>query len=101
MLRRVEGDERRPSLGELLGLRENQPVVAAIAESEFDGSLLPRDHPPWVKDALSVSQRARELIARLRPAIVRVLSFWDHRFRSAVVGGARISIDPSGSYRAE
>jgi len=30
-----------------------------------------------------------------------VLSFWDHRIRSVLIGGSRVSIDPSGSYRAE
>ena len=102
MLRRVEGDERRgASLGELLGLRQAEPVVAAIPEAEMETALLPRDHPQWVKDALSVSQRAREAIARLKPVVIRILTFWDHRFRSSVVGGARVSIDPSGSYRVE
>ncbi len=102
MLRRIEGDERRgATLGELLGLRRSEPVVAAIPEAEFDTALLPRDHPPWVKDTLSVSQRARELIERLRPIVMRVMTFWDHRLRSSSIGGTRIAIDPSGCYRAE
>ena len=42
-----------------------------------------------------------ELIARLRPVVVKILTFWDHRVRSAWIGGSRVCIDPSGSYRIE
>ena len=102
MLRRVEFEEpRRPSLLELLGLQSARPVVQPLASAEAETSLLPHDHPQWVKDALSVSNRAKELIARLKPIAITVLSFWDHRIRSVLVGGSRVSVDPSGSYRAE
>ena len=103
MLRRVEAQEprRAPSLLELLGLGQTQAVLAPPASAEAETSLLPHDHPQWVKDALSVSNRAKELIARLKPVLITVLSFWDHRIRSAFVGGQRVSVDPSGSYRAE
>ncbi|HTD36190.1 MAG TPA: hypothetical protein VK669_01655 [Candidatus Limnocylindrales bacterium] len=62
-------------------------------------SSLPRDHPAWQRDVLAVSARARELLARLRPVTVRVLTFWDHVLRAIVVGGRRVEVDPSGSYR--
>lgn len=102
MLRRVETDEpRQPSILEALGLGQAQPVVPAVPEAEMETALLPHDHPKWVRDALSASNRAKELIARLKPIAIRVFSFWDHRIRSAFVGGSRVSIDPSGSYRAE
>jgi len=102
VLRRVEGDEQRqPSLLDILGLGQSQPIVPRIAEADMETALLPHDHPKWVKDALSVSNRAKELIGALRPAVIRVLSFWDHRIRSAFIGGSHITIDPSGSYRAE
>jgi hypothetical protein len=102
VLRRVESDEpRQPSILDLLGLRQSQPVVPRIAEAEMETALLPHDHPQWMKDALSVSNRARELISQLKPIVIRVLSFWDHRIRSAIVGGSHVTIDPSGSYRAE
>ena len=102
MLRRVEqnDDLRQPNLLDVLGLRAPQ-AVPHVSQAEMETSLLPHDHPQWVKDALSVSNRAKELIARLKPAVIAVLSFWDHRIRSAFVGGSRVSIDPSGSYRAE
>ncbi|HEV7180603.1 MAG TPA: hypothetical protein VGN11_12085 [Candidatus Baltobacteraceae bacterium] len=101
MLRRIEAEGRSPSLFQALGLASSEPVVAALAESEQEPSLLPHDHPQWVKDALTVSHRAREAIARLRPAAVRILTFWDHRIRSIAVGGGRLSIDASGSYRLQ
>jgi hypothetical protein len=41
------------------------------------------------------------LVARLKPAIVAVLSVWDHRFRSIVVAGRHVRVDPSGSYRSD
>jgi len=99
---RVEREEPGQNpLHELLGLAASEPVVLPAAQAELETTLLPRDHPKWVKDALTVSTRARELIARLKPVAVRILGFWDHRVRAAVVAGMRIAIDPSGSYRAE
>ena len=102
MLRRVEGDEpRQPSLLDVFGLGKAEPIITAVSQAEMETALLPHDHPQWVKDALSVSNRAKELIARLKPVVIAVLTFWDHRIRSVLVGGSRISVDASGSYRAE
>jgi hypothetical protein len=100
MLRRVETDER-PHQPHELASAAPEHIVPALAESEFDGSLLPRDHPKWAKDAFTISQRARELIARLRPVVIRVLTFWDHRIRTALVGGRRVNVDAAGSYRLD
>jgi hypothetical protein len=102
MLRRVDAEDgaaKAPTHAPSPALAAAH-VVPAIAESESE-SLLPRDHPKWARDALTLSQRARELVARLRPVAIRILTFWDHRIRSAFVAGSRISIDPSGSYRME
>lgn len=77
------------------------PVLPLISEDELETPPLPREHPKWVRDAVAVSQRARALILRLRPIIVRVLTFWDHSVRSVLVGGRRLDIDASGSYRLE
>ncbi|HEY2476738.1 MAG TPA: hypothetical protein VGI19_18300 [Candidatus Cybelea sp.] len=99
MLRRIELDENRPALS--AGVETNRPeAVPAVAEAELETELLPHDHPRWVKDAVAVSQRARELIAKLRPVVIKVLAFWDHRFRSIMVGDRRVQVDPSGCYRA-
>ena len=75
------------------------PLAPIVPDAELETPPLPRDLPPWARDAIAVSQRARDLLARIRPAIVRVLTFWDHRVRNAVVAGRRLDIDPSGSYR--
>lgn len=102
MLRPVEHDEPLANpLRDLLGLGASEPIVHGVAQNELETTLLPRDHPRWVKDALTVSSRAREAISRLRPAVVRILGFWDHRVRSATIAGFRVGIDASGSYRAE
>lgn len=65
------------------------------------GNHLPSDHPAWTKDALSLSQRARALLAQLKPVVIRVLTFWDHHVRAILVGGRTLSVDASGSYRLE
>lgn len=101
MLRPVDSEEPRQNpLLTALGLGASEPIVPAVPEADLE-TTLPREHPKWVKDSLSVSTRAKEAIARLRPIAVRILGFWDHRVRSAVVAGLRVAIDPSGSYRAQ
>ncbi len=77
------------------------PILPLIPEDELETPPLPREHPKWVKDAAAVSQRARQIIAHLRPVIIRVLTFWDHHARSIAVGGRELSVDVSGSYRLE
>jgi hypothetical protein len=103
MLRRVDADDQRPQHPALAlaGAGSAEAVVPAVEETENGASLLPRDHPKWVRDAVTISQRARELAAHLRPIAIKILTFWDHRVRSAFIGGNRISIDTSGSYRLE
>ncbi|HUN30338.1 MAG TPA: hypothetical protein VMV65_11080 [Alphaproteobacteria bacterium] len=102
MLRRLDGEEARsPAAQAHAAAVPTEQAVAAVGESSAESSLLPRDHPKWARDAVTVSQRAREIIASLRPIAVRILTFWDHRIRSAVVGARRVTIDPSGSYRID
>jgi hypothetical protein len=101
MLRRIESDENASVLALQVEAGRSEAVVPAVAEGELETALLPRDHPRWVKDAVAVSQRAREIIAKLRPIAIRVLSFWDHRIRSIVVGNVCVSVDPSGCYRVD
>ncbi|MBV9333496.1 MAG: hypothetical protein JO146_05780 [Candidatus Eremiobacteraeota bacterium] len=72
-----------------------------VPDGELETPLSPHDRPRWVRDAVAVSQRARELIARLRPVAVRVLSFWDHRIRAIVVGECCVRVDASGCYRID
>jgi hypothetical protein len=101
MLRRVDLEESTAALPLQVGATRSEAVVPVVAETELETTLLPHDQPRWVKDAIAVSQRARELIANLRPVAVRVLSFWDHRIRSIVVGDWCVSVDASGCYRIE
>ena len=77
------------------------PVLPFVPDDELETPPLPREHPKWVKDAVAVSQRARQLIARLPAVLVRVLTFWDHRMRGIVVGGRELTVDISGSYRLD
>ncbi len=99
-LRRVDGERDAP---QFRGLESAQThaIVTAADEAEHDAPRLPHDHPQWVKDALSVSSRARSLIATLRPLLIRVTTFWDHRVRSITIGPHRLTIDPCGSYRCD
>jgi len=101
VLRRVELEETAAALPLQVGASRSEPIVPAVAEGELETSLQPHDQPRWVRDAVAISQRAREVIARLRPAAVRVLSFWDHRIRSIAVEGRLVRVDASGCYRVE
>jgi hypothetical protein len=100
VLRRIELDETPAALSARLEAGRSEAIVPAVAEAELETALLPQDHPRWVRDAVAVSQRGRELIAKLRPVIVHVLSFWDHQVRSIMVGNRCLQVDPSGCYRA-
>jgi len=101
MLRRLELEEGAAALPLQIGANRSEAIVPAVADGELETALLPHDQPRWVKDAVAVSQRAREVIARLRPAAVHVLSFWDHRIRAIVVGDRSVRVDASGCYRTE
>ena len=74
------------------------PALVADVDAELHATL-PRDHPAWQRDILSVSARARAVLAALRPVVVRALTFWDHVVRSASVCTRCLEIDPSGCYR--
>jgi hypothetical protein len=101
MLRRIELEETSATVPSQVGPSRSEAVVPVVADAELETALLPHDQPRWVKDAVAVSQRAREIIAKLRPAAVNVLSFWDHRIRAIVVGDRHVQIDASGCYRAD
>jgi hypothetical protein len=101
VLRRVESDELSSALGATTATRASEPVVAALAEADLDAGQLPNDHPHWVRDAVAISRAARDLVARLKPIVVRVLTIWDHGVRCIAIGGRRVGVDASGSYRIE
>jgi hypothetical protein len=98
MLRRVEPDDRPQHVPPRVAV-EPECVVPPVGDTDLGASLLPRDHPKWHADALTISQRARELIARLQPVAIRILTFWDHRVRSIRIGSTRLGVDAAGSYR--
>ncbi|MEO6834799.1 MAG: hypothetical protein ABI231_02685 [Candidatus Tumulicola sp.] len=101
MLRRIEPDEAAAATRMPVGTAPSDPIVPVVAEAELETTGLPHDHPSWVRDAIAVSARARELIWRFKPAVVAVMSVWDHRLRSIVIGDRRVRVDPSGCYRAD
>lgn len=75
--------------------------VALDPDDRYGGNALPSDHPKWMKDTLSISQRARALLVRLKPVALRAIAYWEHRVRSIAIGGRNLSVDPSGSYRLD
>jgi hypothetical protein len=97
---RIDPDTN-PAYVPTAALTGSTAILPLLPEDELETPPLPREHPKWVKDAVAVSQRARQAILRLRPVIVRVLTFWDHRLRNIAVAGRSVSIDFSGSYRVE
>ncbi|HEY5258581.1 MAG TPA: hypothetical protein VIJ12_09415 [Candidatus Baltobacteraceae bacterium] len=101
MPRRIELARHERLQQPLLTALTPTPLAAVLPDADLEIPPLPRDLPPWVKDAIALSQRARDLIGRLAPIVIAVLTFWDHRVRSASIGGKHIAIDPSGSYRLD
>jgi len=99
MLHRIESDDG--AFGYSAGVPASEPVVPAVAESDAHAGVLSHDRPRWPPDAIAISKAARELVSRLRPVVIAVKSFWDHRLRCIAIGGRRVSVDVSGSYRLE
>jgi hypothetical protein len=88
----------------------HDPVIVVPAfvplppQAEAEGAAtqtLPRDHPQWVRDTVSISSRARTLLANLKPLAARALTFWDHAVRSLTLRAGTLRVDVSGSYRLE
>ncbi len=75
------------------------PGVRADVDAPDIAPSLPGDHPAWQRDVVSISARARGLIAAIRPFVVKVLSFWDHRLGDIALGARTFGVDPSGCYR--
>jgi hypothetical protein len=73
-------------------------IRADIDAPDLEPSL-PGDHPAWQRDVLSISTRARALIAMLRPVVIKVLCFWDHRFGEIAIGARALGVDAAGCYR--
>jgi hypothetical protein len=85
-------------------LRGGVPFAPPIEPIDPDerpggGHALPSDHPAWMRDSLSLSGRARALLARIQPVVVRTIACWEHRVRSIAIGDRTLRVDTSGSYR--
>ncbi len=65
------------------------------------GYRLPPDHPPWARDLISISQRARTLLTRLKPVAIAVVAAWQHTVRSIAIGRRRVAVDATGCYRVD
>jgi hypothetical protein len=75
-------------------------VPLAPIDAEANGLPdLPSGHPQWQRDVISMSSRARAVIANVVPAVVRTFAYWDHRVREVVFGARTLSVDPAGCYR--
>ncbi len=101
MSARIDPDGAAAANVALVTVGESAPLAPLAVDSDdrFEGPALPHDHPAWMRDAVALSQRARALIVSLRPVVLRVVGAWEHRMRSAVIGGRNVTIDASGSYR--
>jgi len=75
------------------------PALPPIDAEAAGAPELPSDHPPWQRDVISLSSRARTLLASVVPVVVRTLSYWDHRIREIAFGPRALSVDPAGCYR--
>ncbi len=75
------------------------PALAPLDPELVADPRLPPDHPAWQRDVVSISSRARALLATLVPVVVRVVASWDHRVRELALGTRTLSVDPAGSYR--
>ena len=77
------------------------PLVPPLDPEEFSRPVALRDQPPWVRDGLAVSQRARALIACLRPVVVAACASWEQALRAITVAGRVLRVDAAGCYRAD
>lgn len=84
----------------VVGLTPLTLPALGLPDTEPDADLaLPSDHPRWQRDVLSISTRARAVLANVAPVVIRVLTYWDHRLREIAFGTRRLGIDPAGCYR--
>lgn len=100
MLRHIELEPSSAYEAAALAL-PTHAILPVAPNDELQTPNLPREHPAWAADTLTLSSRARAIVAQLVPVLIRVLSFWDHRTRSATIGTRRLAIDAAGGYRLE
>ncbi len=98
---RIDRDSRNVVASSLSALGPSSGIHPILPDVEIETPALPRDLPHWMRDSAAVSARCRSLFTRIKPIVVRVLTFWDHHVRSIMVAGRNVCIDPSGSYKIE
>lgn len=103
MKTRLEAQSVAPNALDLTPNAPQTPLVPPVMlDADFElGSRLPGDHPAWARDRLSLSHRARALVAGLATAAVRTVNAWDHRVRAILIGQRTLCVDGSGSYRLD
>lgn len=82
------------------------PLAVAPALPPIDADAtgmpeLPAEHPRWQTDVVSISARARAVIASILPTVVRAYSYWDHHIREVAFGPRTLAVDPAGCYRLQ
>jgi hypothetical protein len=81
---------------------EAAPLSGEVGELESSGAIvLPRDHPKWVRDRFTITAATKAWLGRIKPIVIRVFSFWDHRVHRLTTEDGTIEIDVSGSYRSD
>jgi len=78
------------------GIEGTEPVEDA--EHAYPAVLLPAGHPPWTRDVAALTRRARAALAELPRVVIRVMGFWEHPRREALVDGRRVTVDAAGTY---
>lgn len=102
MSARIDVDPRGQQAGQTgAALAPAAPLPVVLDPDSELGHDLPSDHPPWPRDSISLSQRARALFATLRPVLIRVVTYWEQRVRALTICGRTLTVDTSGSYRID
>lgn len=86
----------------LAGSAEAAALSAEVGELDASGAIvLPRDHPKWMRDRFTITAATKAWLGRIKPIVIRVFSFWDHRVHRLTTEDGTIEVDVSGSYRCD
>ena len=101
VLRRIDPDEGAAGAMRMPAERPAATGGSGGCRSRTRYQALPHDHPRWVRDADRDFQSRSRTGYPVHAGGRSVVSLWDHRLRCIVVGGRRVQVDASGSYRAD
>jgi len=68
-------------------------------EDDFARPTTLREVPPWPRDIIGLSQRARRVLDSLRFSTVVVIGYFDHVRRAISIGDRTLTVDAAGCYR--